>query len=191
MPGIEIGGVWIPSVTEILEQVGLAQDFSSVPPAVLEHARLRGRALHKAIAWHALGILDEGSIHPEIEPGFRAYQRFLAEAKHEPLWSEKELRHPTWKFCGHPDRVGWINGNTRVLIDFKYQDSTDLRAGTYQLSGYELLCQANFPTEPIEKLMLLELHKDSTYRLHTVKADHQTFLAALLVYRAKGPKANV
>lgn len=178
-----------PSVTEILRAVGLGPDYSAVPEATLERASLRGQALHAAIAYHAAGVLDEASIHPEIAPGFSVYLKFLADSQHQAIASEIDLIHPAWHYRGHPDRIGFL-GADRVLIDFKYMDSVDLAATAYQLAAYRLAWHALRSSEPIRQCFVLQLKHDGTYRLHELpkggwaKAE-QVFLAALVVYRAR------
>ena len=186
-PSVEVNGVRLPSVTRVLSAVGLSPDYRGVDPAVLERARLRGTALHCAIQYDAEGSLDESSLHEEIRSGFAAYRRFVAEAQHEPIGSELELVHPTWAYVGHPDRVGWINGRTRTLIDFKHQDSVDFDYVRVQLAGYSLLWAATHPEEPLAQTAVVQLRRDGTYRLHVldVRPAEQVFLAALVVYRER------
>ena len=176
-----------PRVSEILAGTGLGFEANGIPPARLEYARLRGTALHLAIRFHHEGVLDESSLHPDVRPGFEGYLRFLEDTKHEPLVSEIELIHPTYGFIGHPDRVGWLNAK-RIILDFKYTDSFDFWPTAYQLAAYKLLWEANYPQQPIQCTFALQLSpKDVTYHLRAIEADQytQTFLAALLIWRAK------
>ena len=179
----------VPSVTQILSAVGLSEDYSRVPPATLEIARLRGTALHAAIQWHHEGTLNEASLHPEVAPGFSGYLKFLTDSRHEPIVSEAELVHPTWRYVGHPDRIGWI-GKDRVLIDFKYMESLNLDPVARQLAGYRLAWNVLHPTELLTRCYALQLKRDGTYRSHEItqprwSQDDQVFLAACVVFRAR------
>lgn len=176
----------LPSVTEVLRAAGLTRDFKGVPAHLLEHAQLRGQALHQAIQWHHEGTLDQATLHPEIEPGFRAYQRFLVEMHHKPIASEIELVHPTWNFIGHLDRVGWL-GPSRVIIDFKYTETPDLVGAAYQIAAYRMLWAACRPQEPISAGYVLQLTLAGRYQPHLLEEAQaeQVFLAALVVFRAR------
>ena len=176
----------LPSVTQILRAVGLSSTYAGVPKEVLEHARLRGQGLHLAIQYHHEGTLDAESLHPEIQPGFRAYLDFLADTGHRAMVSEPELIHPAWQYIGHPDRVGWL-GKDRVILDWKHVAKVDLKAGRLQLAAYRMAWNALHPTEPVSRCFLVHLatNSDGKARLHDVTdpgAD-QIFLAALVVFR--------
>ena len=179
----------LPSVTRILKTVGLSPDFSFVNEETLELARARGKSLHLAIRYHHKGTLDESTLHAEVEPGFRAYLAFVKATEHEPIASELELVHPQWNYIGHPDRVGLCHG-LRTLIDWKYTAGFDKYYIRFQLAGYRLLWDATHPAEPIEKSLGIHLKKDGTPAVHDAPPDlsdseaQQTFLAALVVYRA-------
>lgn len=175
-----------PSVTQILRAVGLALDYDRVPAHILEHAQQRGTALHRAIQYHAEGRLELASLHPEIQPGFQAYLRFVEHTGHVPIASEVELIHPAWQFIGHPDRIGWL-GPERVVIDFKYVETVDLAGTALQVAAYALLWNAVHPTEPVTRRYTLQLRRNGTYRLHPLEDPHaeQIFLAALVVFQAR------
>ncbi len=177
----------VPSVTQVLEDVGLGPAYSSsIPGQVMVKAARRGSALHEAIRYHHEGDLEEESLHPELAPGFHAYLRFLAETDHRPIASELELVHPTWHFIGHPDRVGW-HRDERVLIDWKYTADFDREYVRLQLAGYRILWNDTHPLEPVSRVFGLHLRKDGTYSLHDLTDSNapQEFLAALMVWRAR------
>ena len=173
----------LPRVTEILAAVGLGQDWSLVPPDVLVAAQKRGTAVHAAIEALAYGYFDEAATDPEIVPYLEAYRAFIAESGHEAIASEIEVMHPTWRYVGHPDRVGWLLGR-RCILDFK---TGDLGPVAYQLAGYRAAWNAQHPTEPVDVLAAVQLRAEGTYRLHEVSAAEAepVFLAAVMVYRAQ------
>jgi hypothetical protein len=174
----------LPRVTAILSAVGLGPDFRAVPQPVLEAARARGIIVHAAIeADHYQYPVELPAV---AAPYLDAYRKFVAESGHEPICSEFEIVHPTWLYCGHPDRIGWLLGR-RTLLDWKCTESPDLPAAGRQLSGYRLAWNAQHPTEPIDSTAVVQLKGDGSYRLHELAAvDHeQTFLAAVVVYQAR------
>ena len=79
------GELTFPSVTTVLKPLW---DGWIAEPFYLE----RGKAVHAACAYHEQGILDEGSIHPEVAPYFSAYLRFLEESK----WVSEKIEPFVW-----------------------------------------------------------------------------------------------
>lgn len=182
----------LPRVTEILQAAGLAPDYSQVPPIVLEAARARGTAVHALIEASHYEYLDEAAITAEQAPYFSAYLKFVAESGHEPLISEFEVVHPSWGYCGHPDRIGWLCGK-RVLLDWKCTESPDLPYAGRQTTLYRLAWNAAHPIEPVAAQTVLQLKGDATYRLHEIApADHeQVALAAVVVYQARAREGRL
>jgi hypothetical protein len=190
-----VGG--LPSVTEILADVGLSADYRAILGSKQQYYSERGRALHLAIQYYhegllkpEEGVLNETTLHPLVKPGFLAYKRFLEETGHLARHTELEMIHEEYKFCGHLDREGELTARS-CLIDFKYSDSPDLEAARYQLAGYDILYRHRFPRGPVpERRYVLALSpsgRGSGYMLHDVTDDLaiQTFVAALMVYQAK------
>lgn len=173
----------LPRVTSILEAVGLGPDLSMVPEDVLTAAQARGTAVHAAIEAHHYGYLEEAAITPVIAPYFSAYLKFLAESGHEPIHSEIEVTHPAWRYRGHPDRIGWLQGH-RALFDFK---SGAAAGAEYQVAAYIEAWNAEHPSEPITSGFIVPLRSDGTYRLIEVDLAHatQVWLAAVVVYQAR------
>jgi hypothetical protein len=176
-------GATYPRVTTILSAVGLGPDFTLVRPDVVELARDRGSRLHALLEAEHYGYLDEADVTPELAPRLDAYRKFVADSGHEPVLTEFEVRHAAWKFIGHPDRLGWINGH-RCIIDFK-SGGTD--GAEYQIALYVLAYNHEHPDEPVSVGAILELRDDATYRFTEVDlaAATQVALAAIVVYRAQ------
>lgn len=175
-------------VTEILRAVGLCEDYRFVHPADLARARARGAALHKAIELATLGTLDPDSLHPEIAPGFAAYQRFVAATAHVVEAAEVELTHP-WGIVGHPDDVGTLGERGPVVIDYKLTRTPDLVGTKYQLAAYRLLWDHAHPERPIQGCFMLQLPRDADgdYRLVDLTDDYavNVFTAAFVVWKAQ------
>lgn len=175
-----------PRVTEILAAAGLGPDYSRAPASALENARARGAAVHALIEADHYGYLDEADITNETAPYLAAYRRFLTESKHEPALSEFTVTHPTWRYVGHPDRIGSLIGR-RALLDWKCMDHVELAPIEYQLAGYELAWREEHPQERIEVSAVVQLMSDGQYRLHELepeKVEH-IFLAAAAVWWAR------
>lgn len=179
----------LPSVTEILEAVGLGYTMY-IPKERRDYYLKRGRALHAAIEMDATGDLDEASIHPDIAGRFQAYRKFVKHTAHVVVHSELELIHSRWSFVGHLDRVGRQRGSRLAIIDWK--SSVDPEAVALQLAGYALLWRDKFPDEKIDDHIALQLKEDGDFVAHTIdtRPYEQTFLASLLVVRAKAARAK-
>lgn len=177
----------MPRVTRILDRTGLGVDLSRVSPVVLAAALERGQAVHRAIHAHAYGVLEESDVTPTTAPFLSAYEKFLHESGHVPIASEILVTNEAWGYIGHADRVGWLNGR-RAILDWKSGTEPDLIAAGYQLAAYRLAWNAEHPTEPVTLTAVVQLRGDGTYRYHEIVDAgllEQTFLAAVLVYRAQ------
>ena len=183
---IEKDGILWPSVTEVLRAAGLSE--APYPSPAMARGLVRGRALHLAIQYHDEGALDLASLHPEVEGAFRAYLRFREEVPHRVRATEVTLFHETWQFCGRPDRVAYMNGESTAvsILDWKMGDSPDLEAARYQLAAYRVLWDANSDC-PAERCYAGRRGRDGRYSLHDLTAPEasQVFLAALILYRAR------
>jgi hypothetical protein len=175
----------LPSVTAILQAVGLGGDFSRVPAAALEVARARGSAVHAAIEGHHYGYGTD--LEDRWKPYLAGYERFLLETGHKPTLSEFAVESARWRYCGHPDRVGMTLGH-RCLYDWKTSDILELKPVSYQLAAYEQAWNEQHPTQPIHACYAVQLKRDGTYRLHPIntKAVLHVFQAATIVIHARG-----
>ncbi len=72
-----VGSVQVPSVTQVLEDVGLKSKYENVPAWVLERKRQIGEATHLATEYLDAGELDWDSLDVQIVPYVIAYERFL------------------------------------------------------------------------------------------------------------------
>lgn len=179
----------MPRVTDILNATGLGSDLSMVPPHRLEAARLLGTAVHEAHEAVVYGYLDPRSLSPDVAAHLDGYYKFCAETGYESIAAEFEIIHPTWRYCGHPDDLGWLRSR-RTILELK-TGSLDLVSASYQVVAYRFAWNAVHPTEPVETVGVLHLPGDGTGRFHAMNiADYQeTFLAAVMVYNAQRRKA--
>lgn len=179
-----------PSVTTVLKAVGFTQDYTGTSL----YYRERGTGLHLAIEYDLRGTLDESTLHPDLVAPFEAWRRFRAAAGPlTVLQAEREMIDLTWRFKGHPDLVCLLGGRV-MLLDYKCTESPDLFAAQYQLGGYRHLWNGAYPERPIVDAAVLQLSpRTGQFKLHArprteLAEDTYTFLAAVRVYHALGPR---
>ena len=121
-------GLIVPSVTQILEQVGIS-DFSGIPTEILEYAKIRGTMVHKATALDDEGYLDEESIDPVIMPYVEAWRKFKEEFSFVPIMIERMIYHPVFGYCGTLDRTG------NIEEDFEKEVILDIKSGVVHIGA--------------------------------------------------------
>jgi hypothetical protein len=186
----------IPRVTAVLKACGLGPDLSAIAPAVLARAQARGSFIHQAIEDDAYGVLDEAALADDVRAYLSSYRAFLADTGHRPIASEVEVYHVLWGYRGRLDRVGW-QGPERVLVDWKTGVDPDLWAAAIQTAAYESAWEAQHPTEPISRRLVVRLTPEG-YRVYDMEKlgegypgfneAWQIFQAAMVLYRARQVK---
>lgn len=111
-----LNGSEVPATTRILELA--RKPFDGVPRLVLENARQRGKAVHKAIELYMKDDLDKRQLQREIKLRLDRWCRFMDFHRVEPVTlpvknyvptffggvlCEVPLVHPLWKFGVTPD----------------------------------------------------------------------------------------
>lgn len=183
----------IPSVTEILSDVGLGwQGYAGLSADRLTFLRARGKATHAALHWLATEGTLPTPLHPAIERPVAAYTRWAMDTDHVVLASELESIHSTKLYMGHLDRVGRVQ-DVLTLIDFKVTAAPDLLAAAYQLAGYHRLLTDALLT-PV-KCVVVALNPDTgDYRHHDLTDRVQDALhifdAAVVVHHARVGRAR-
>lgn len=109
-------GVVKPSVSAILRDAGLTADFSMVNPDVLENARLRGEAIHKALEYDDMGILDEDECI--YMWAVEAWRKWKKDNDIEIVAIESIVYNPTLEYCGTFDRKV-ITKTGQKIVDIK------------------------------------------------------------------------
>jgi hypothetical protein len=181
------GEEWL-SVTTVLARVGLI-DFSGIPRGILEAAQNRGTRVHKAAHYLTEGTLDWDSVVIEERGYVEAAAAFLKAAEFEVLAQERRIAHPTYRYAGTADIIGWWQGRPAVG-DYKTGDPDDV-AADLQLSAYAEALRAVPPPEwfdftpatPIARVSI-RLFKDGRYLPEVYDRpenarDFSKFLAAL------------
>jgi len=177
-----LNGRRLPSVTEII--ACLHDGYASIPPAVLEHARQRGTAVHAAIQYHGDGDLAVDTLDLEIVPYFESWLKFLADTGFRVEGAEQPLYSRTFMYAGTPDLWGSI-GADLWLPDIK-ATSLILPHVSIQTAGYQRLLQEL--TGRKARRAALQLKDDGTYRFNPYPqaedaADMGTFTAALNIHQ--------
>lgn len=174
-----IGDEVIPSVTKILEPLA---GYAGVPDWILAAAADRGTEVHKMCELFDYGTLGE------YNPGYKGYldawEKFLIESGFEVELIERRMFHPTLRYAGTVDRVGYHKGK-RGILDIKTTVALMPVVGP-QTAGYEALCNANDDDE-IKFRWAVQLKPDGTYRRESLtdRIDMSAFTSCLNLYRWK------
>ena len=187
-----VNGTVLPSVTQILEDVGII-DYSQIPSETQEEALARGRRVHIATQYDDEGELDDSTVAESDLPYLEAWRKFRAESGFTPSLIEYRSYNSTHGFAGTLDRTGWYGSNGRgadVLLDVKSGSAENWVR--LQLSAY---CSF-FPSPRSFRRVCVELRKDGSYRTYEFpcrewESDFNRFLAALEVYRMKREEKRV
>jgi hypothetical protein len=164
------------SVTQIINQGGLGDDFSHVDPVRLEYCQRRGRMVHLACQYYNDGELNLETVHESIRGYVEAYILFRLECKIKVIACERKLITTELDFAGTPDLIAWMGGH-RAVIDLKTSQSLSPRV-RLQTAGYSLLWNKTYPTNPVKERYGLRLGKDGKYSLiqHTDPDDERAFI---------------
>lgn len=166
-----LGSVCIPSVTQILDRVGLISDFTKNGAAAE-----RGTLIHLACKYLAQGILDWSSIDPTIFGFVCSYAKFLEQVGWKILAVEQSLYDPEYLFAGTCDILF-----SDYLADLKSGSPAKWHA--IQTAAYQRLVQKAGATA--RKRVTIYLQADgSTPRIveHIDRTDWPKFLACRTVF---------
>jgi len=193
-----VNGQPVPSVTQLLDDAGLAPDYSTIPPAVLQHARQRGIHVDQCVELLDADDLDWRTVHPEAMPFLEGWMRFKDYEGFTPLASQVPLFNPQHGFAGTLDSVGVLPGGHPVIIERK---TTARMSATYalQTAGYALDGMwfappgggvlAPVPWERPARLGV-QLKRDGTYQLfrYDDPEDYRAFLGVVALGKWRGAR---
>ncbi len=97
-------GKRVPNVTAIIRDA-LGDPFANVSPAVLEYARQRGQAVHKACELDDAGQLDERTVDPVIAGYLEAWRALRQAWRFRIMASELPIYNPALGYACTPDVV--------------------------------------------------------------------------------------
>jgi len=127
----------VPSVTHIIDDMGLRPSYEGVPLGVLKRAGERGTIIHRCIELDLLDDLDETSIDPELTSYMDSWRAWREGKKIEILLLEQPIVYPKRQFAGTPDLFCNLDGKWHI-IDFKTREPVP--GDGEQLVGYLILC---------------------------------------------------
>ena len=163
--------VVIPSVTEICAPITCGK---YPPVGVVQQAAARGTRVHELCALYDMDALPD-EIEAELVGYVKAWAAFCRDYK--PVWRHIELPlygeiDPGQPFAGTIDRIGDIDGRTRV-VDIKTAASLDRPAKVAlceQITGYEWLADLNGIDIFDGAGMGVQLFASGNYRVHLIAA---------------------
>ena len=171
-----LDGVVIPSVTEICAPITCGK---YPPVGVVQQAAARGTRVHELCA-----LYDMDALPDEIEAGLvgyvKAWTAFCRDYK--PVWRHIELPlygeiDPGQPFAGTLDRIGEIDGRTRV-VDIKTTASLDRPAKVAlceQITGCDWWADVNDIDVYGGAGMGVQLFANGNYRVHLIAAIAQKY----------------
>ena len=171
-----LDGVVIPSVTEICAPITCGK---YPPVGVVQQAAARGTRVHELCALYDMDALPD-EIEAELVGYVKAWAAFCRDYK--PVWKHIELPlygeiDPGQPFAGTLDRIGDIDGRTRV-VDIKTAASLDRPAKVAlceQITGYEWLADLNDIDVYDGAGMGVQLFANGNYRVHLIAAIAQKY----------------
>ena len=153
--------------------------YSDAPVWQLEVAADRGTKVHAST--EALDKTGRAEIEDEYLPYLQAYVRFRQE--HDVQWEliEHPDYHPEMMYAGTIDRYGMVDG-FRTLVDLKTTYTVYKPLCSASLNLYRLMLEAR--GKQVEKLLIIHLKKDGTYKLVSFYIDDSVPMALITIHNA-------
>lgn len=175
-----IDGVRVPSVTQV---VSVLDDFSGIPAATLEAARIFGGHVHDAIALDIRGVLNWQKLARVLVPYLEAWRRFLKDSGMVITASELRVAHAKLGYAGKLDAKGLLS-RAPSIVDVKSGEMP--RSVGPQTAGYEAALAAAYGIK-VRRRYCLQLNPAFAcgYKLHPLedRTDWPNFLSALNVWK--------
>ena len=173
-----LDGEQIPCVSDLCRFLH-REIYKEAPIWQLEAAADRGTKVHEAT--ELLDKTGRAEIEDDYLPYLEAYARFRRE--HEVTWEliEHPDYHPEHRYAGTIDRYGMVDGHL-TLADLKTTYTVYKPLCGASLNLYRLILEAR--QKMIEKLLIIHLKKDGTYRLVPIDFDDSVPLALITLHAA-------
>ena len=175
-------GERIPCVSDLCRFIH-KEIYKDAPLWQLEAAADRGTAVH--LATEQLDKTGKAEISEDYAPYLRAYAAFLRE--HEVEWEliEHPDYHPVHGYAGTIDRYGKVDG-VKTLVDLKTTYTVYKPLCSASLNLYRMMLKER--TKGVERLMIIHLKKDGTYKLIKFEFDDVVPMALLALHNAMKKK---
>ena len=174
----ELDGDRIPCVSDLCRFIH-KEIYKDAPLWQMEAAADRGTKVHAAT--EALDKTGRAEIEDSYLPYLQAYAQFRQE--HEVQWELIEYAdyHPELMYAGTIDRYGMVDGY-HTLVDLKttYRVYKPLCGASLNL--YRLILEAR--QKAVERLMIIHLKKDGTYKLVNIPIDGAVAMALITLHNA-------
>ena len=119
-------------------------NFSQVPPALLEEAKERGTMAHNLFASHALGLWIP--LVPENCIGYLdSFRRWFEDTVVEVIAVEKRIVHPVHNFTGQLDLLCRIRGDAGLMLLDHKTPLALYKSWRVQCSAYKKLADLEYP----------------------------------------------
>ena len=174
-----VDGLLVPNVTSVLEST--LDTFAGIPDEVLDYAKARGTAVHRATELYDHDDLDIEALDIELFPYLEAWIKFRDDTGFKPLAIEERIFNKRHWYAGTLDRIGYLFGYLS-LIDIKSGILITPSAGPQTAAYMEAKNYRNI--NKIRRRYIVQLQENGTYRLHHMvdKADWSVFLSSLTIY---------
>lgn len=153
--------------------------YKDAPLWQMEAAADRGTKVHAAT--EALDKTGWAEIEDEYLPYLQAYAAFRRE--HDVQWEliEHPDYHPAHRYAGTIDRYGLVD-SFKTLLDIKTTYRVYKPLCSASLNLYRLMLEARGKT--VERLLILHLRKDGSYKLLRFDADDSVPMALITLHTA-------
>lgn len=179
-----IGGIVVPSNTEILEDVGFRESFFDK-----EWYADKGTKIHLACHFHNKGTLFWDTVDPLIFGYVEAYLKFKRECNVEVKASELIVYNETLMYgttVDSIDNLDFMGKRIEAIVELKSGQAQTSDA--IQTAGQKLALDSSFNEYAgINRRFILYLKQNGTYKLVecTDYEDYKDFEAACRVYHRK------
>lgn len=153
--------------------------YKDAPLWQMEAAADRGTKVHAAT--EALDKTGWAEIEDEYLPYLQAYAAFRRE--HDVQWEliEHPDYHPAHRYAGTIDRYGMVDG-FKTLLDIKTTYRVYKPLCSASLNLYRMMLEARGKT--VERLLILHLRKDGSYKPLRFDADDSVPMALITLHTA-------
>lgn len=171
----------VPSVSEVVRFIS-REIYSNVNQFNLDRAADRGSKVHKAI--ESIIRYGDCEISDDFAPYVQAFIKWFKDRKikkDDILDIEKAYAHDKLLYAGTMDLVVKIDGVV-TLVDYKTSCAAQKRLWGASENGYRILRDHNHPDTPIQRILILHLKNDGTYKEIDLPIDDSAFMACLTLH---------